>query len=503
MNPGLRRSAAAALLGAVTTLGFPPYDYHVFSLLGLFGLVVLWERASPREAFVLGLMFGLAHFLTGIYWVFISTHIYGGAPFWMGLLLALLLSSYGALHIAAAGWLATWRRPASLGLWALLQVPAAWVLAELLRDWHPVWSFPWLSLGYAFTDSPLARLAPVLGVHGISGVVVLVAGSALLVWRGTWRMRGVAVVMLAALLLTLFRLPQPGGWTQPRGEPLAIGLVQGNIPQELKWLYSERNRTLQLYRGLSQELLRDHPQTEVIIWPEAAIPALYNEVRGGFLLDMAEWADDNDLTLLTGILHKQPGHLYNTMRAMGKAEGLYIKRHLVPFGEFFPVPDFMRSFLKGINLDYEDLSHGPVDQPLIKVEGVSLGISICFEDVFGRDIRRDLPAAGLLVNVTNDAWFADSSAPYQHLQIARMRAMETGRELIRVSNRGVSGRIGADGTLYEQLPMFKSGSLALSAQPYAGSTPFVRWGYAPLWIVAASFLLVSVLLQRVASRRPD
>ncbi len=156
----------------------------------------------------------------------------------------------------------------------------------------------------------------------------------------------------------------------------------------------------------------------------------------------------------------------------------------------------MRSFMKGINLDYENLRHGPLEQPLITVDGVALGISICFEDVFGGDIRRDLPAAELLVNVTNDAWFLNSSAPYQHLQIARMRALETGRELLRVSNRGVSGRIGVDGRLRERLPMFRSGQLAMRAQPYSGSTPYTQWGDRPLWLAALLLLVASFLLGR-------
>ncbi|MGB1581623.1 MAG: apolipoprotein N-acyltransferase, partial [Nevskiales bacterium] len=168
----------------------------------------------------------------------------------------------------------------------------------------------------------------------------------------------------------------------------------------------------------------------------------------------------------------------------------------VPFGEFFPVPDFMRSFMKGVNLDYEDLRHGELEQPLITVAGIPLGISICFEDAFGRDIRRDMPAAQLLVNVTNDAWFNNSSAPYQHLQIARMRAIETGRQLIRVSNRGVSALIQPDGTLALQTPMFKADYLAFKAQAYTGETPFSRWGDLPLRYLALLVLLAAIFLGR-------
>lgn len=487
---------AAVLLGALATLAFPPWDIYPLALLAVAGMVWLWHEATPRRAALLGLLFGLGHFLTGIYWVFISTHIYGGAPLWMGLLLTLLLSSYGAVHMALTGWLATWKRLPSTWLWALLQVPAAWLLAELLRDWHQVWSFPWLSLGYAFTDSPLAILAPVLGVHGMTLVAVLLGGALWLLLRGKQGERIAAALVVLGTGASLWLLPAPGHWTEPAGKPLDLALVQGDIAQEKKWLPSERKPTLQLYRGLTLELLRQHPQTRLIIWPEAAIPLLYNDVHDNFMVDLHDWALGEELTVLTGILHRRKGGIYNTMRAVGVDTGVYRKRHLVPFGEFFPVPDFMRSFMKGINLDYEDLRHGELIQPLVTVRNIPMGISICFEDAFGRDIRRDMPAAQLLINVTNDAWFNDSSAPHQHLQIARLRAIETGRQLVRVSNRGVSGLIDTDGQLVAQTPMFEALYLAMAAQPHSGETPFSRWGDLPLRWLALLVLLAVLLVGR-------
>lgn len=493
---------AAALLGVLATLGFPPYEIFPLSLLALAGLIALWSSATPRQAMLYGLCYGLGHYLTGVYWVFISTYVYGGAPLWMGLFLAFLLAFICSLFLAAVGWLVTWRRPGSALLWGALQVPAAWLLMELLRGWDEVWSFPWLSVGYAFIDTSLVRLAPVFGVHGLSTMVIVLAAALWLLITGSLRQRAGALMFGLVTLLGLLWVPAPGGWTQAKGAELPVGIVQGDIPQERKWLASERLPTLQLYRGLSLELLRQYPDTRLVIWPEAAIPMLYNHVRGDFLVDLRQWAQGENLTVLTGILQKEPGGLYNTMRALGVDEGLYRKRHLVPFGEFFPVPDFLRAFMKGINLDYENLSHGPAEQPLVRVAGVGLGISICFEDVFGRDIRRELPEADILVNVTNDGWFADSSAPYQHLQIARMRAIETGRELVRVSNRGVSGRIGVDGVVRQQLPMFESGYLAFNARPYTGTTPYVAWGETPLWAGSILILIALFLLGQFGARKP-
>ncbi|MDX1497364.1 MAG: apolipoprotein N-acyltransferase [Salinisphaeraceae bacterium] len=491
----MRHLAAAALLGALATLAFPPYGFYPAALLAVLGMAWLWYAQPPGRAALLGLVFGLGHYLTGIYWVFISTYGYGGAPLWMGILLTLLLSSYCAAHMALVGFLVSWRRiPSTLG-WALVQLPAAWLLGELLRDWHQIWSFPWLSLGYAFTDSWFASFAPIMGVHGITYVAVLL-GAALWLLLGANQQRLAGAVVSLVVITTLWLLPAPGEWTATNGKTLKVGLVQGNIPQERKWLPSERMPTLQLFRGMSLEIVRQHPDTELIIWPEAAIPLLYNDVKNNFMVDLHEWAAENDLTVLTGILNRVEAGIFNTMRAVGVNEGVYRKRHLVPFGEFFPVPDFMRAFMKGVNLDYEDLLHGELEQPLINVGDIPLGISICFEDAFGRDIRRDLPKAQLLVNVTNDAWFNDSSAPYQHLQIARMRAIETGRQLIRVSNRGVSALIEPDGELAEQTPMFKADYLVFTAQAYSGETPFSRWGDLPLRVLTVLLLLLAVVFGR-------
>lgn len=490
------RFLVAAPLGALATLAFPPFDLYPAALLAAMGMAWLWYEQSPGRAALIGLSFGLGHFLTGIYWVFISTYGYGGAPLWMGLLLTLLLSAYCSLHMALVGFLVSWRRLPSKAMWALLQLPAMWLLGELLRDWHQIWSFPWLSLGYAFTDSWLAVLAPVVGVHGMTYVAVLLGAALWLTVSGLRRERWLALALVLVIATVLWCLPKPGHWTQPGEQSLAVGIVQGNIPQERKWLPSERMPTLQLFRGMSMEIVRQHPDTQLIVWPEAAIPLLYNDVKDNFMVDLQAWANDNELTVLTGILNRRDGGIFNTMRATGLSEGVYRKRHLVPFGEFFPVPDFMRSFMKGVNLDYEDLRHGELEQPLITVAGIPLGISICFEDAFGRDIRRDMPAAQLLVNVTNDAWFNNSSAPYQHLQIARMRAIETGRQLIRVSNRGVSALIQPDGRLALQTPMFKADYLAFKAQAYTGETPFSRWGDLPLRYLALLVLLAAIFLGR-------
>lgn len=487
------RCLIALVAGLVTTLGFAPYSQFIFILPALAVLVFIWSKSSPGEAFWVGACFGMGHFGLGLYWVVISTYVYGGAPIWVSGILVTLLVSYTSLYPAFVGYAA---RRWSLGpvAWALLQIPLFWLLSELLRGWVFT-GFPWLSLGYALIDVDLVNIAPVLGVHGMSAFMMLGAGCLWLLFAGGNMARASALLVALAVVLGLRALPQPGDWTRPVGAPLSVGLVQGNIPQESKWLPSMLRPTMKRYMTLSEAVPED---TRLIIWPEAAIASLYHHIEDSFYSDLNDWALRRNTTVLTGSLRERNNRIINTQFTLGLDEGgIYTKRHLVPFGEYFPVPDFLRLFMQGIHLDYEDIKSGPVNQPLIEVAGIKLGVSICFEDVFGRDIRRDLPDAQILVNVTNDAWFADSSAPHQHLQIARMRAIEAGRPLLRVSNRGVSGHIRSDGQLQEKIGFLTTEWMFTTVAAHEGVTPYVRWGDMPLWFLSGLVLLMSIGVARI------
>jgi apolipoprotein N-acyltransferase len=219
------------------------------------------------------------------------------------------------------------------------------------------------------------------------------------------------------------------------------------------------------------------------VWPEVTLPALEQHVQP-FIDDVDRRARARRQTVLLGVLATPDGELYNAVLAKGMDSGRYYKRHLVPYGEYFPVPDFLLPLLKGVNLRYSDFTHGPEAQTLIRVDGMAIGLSICFEDAFGYEIRKALPEAGLLVNMTNDAWFEDSTAPHQHLQIARMRAMEAGRPMLRAANTGISAIISADGRLLQASPQFEVDSLSMNVRPRSGATPYVRFGDAPLWLFA-------------------
>lgn len=463
------------LLGAAATLGFAPFGWYPLTVLAFAGLLALWWRAGPRLAARRGWLFGLGHFGSGVYWVFVSTYYHGGAPLPVAILLVCLLPAYMALYPALVGAAAGACRHLPRVLWALLLVPCAWVLGELVRARLGT-GFPWLSAGYALTDAPVVDIAPLGGVYLLSLLLLIAAGAVALLGAGGLPGRVGAVAVLAGLPLGLWLLPGSDIWTRAEGQPLDVAIIQGNVPQDLKWLPSLRDPTLERYRELN-----DAAEGRLVIWPEAAVPALAHHVPE-YLDGLAADAEARGRTLLVGVLQwpEYDAPLYNAVYALGRDGGKYYKRHLVPFGEYFPVPEFLRSIMDGVNLRYSSFDHGPEEQTPITVEGVALGISICFEDAFAYEIRKALPEAGLLVNMTNDAWFDRTTAPFQHLQIARMRAMETGRPLLRATQTGISAAIGPEGQILARSAHYATDIVETRVQPRSGATPYVRHGDLPL-----------------------
>jgi apolipoprotein N-acyltransferase len=485
-------SLLPVLIGLSATVGFAPWGWYGLTLLAPAGLLWLWQGVSARRAAWRGFVFGLAHFALGMYWVSISIHRFGGGPLWLAWLLVLVLATYLALFPALVGYaLRRWFQCGTVQE-ALIALPLLWLLVELLRGWLFT-GLPWLALGYAFIDTPLSRLAPLAGVYALGASVVLLSGAIWLFLVGTRRERLLALVVAVGVSLALLLLPEPTRWTRDNGAPVDVSLVQGNIPQELKWRPGRREATQVHYRALTDS----EWGRRLIIWPEVAIPALRHQVQA-YLDELDGIARASGSTLLVGVLVRDApkGPLYNAMLSLGVEQGAYYKRHLLPFGEYFPAPKFLLDIGSVLGLQYSDFSSGPEGQPPLKLGSNTLGLSICFEDVFGRDIRRDLPEAGLLVNVTNDAWFEDSSAPHQHLQIARMRALEMGRILLRVANTGISAVIGADGKIAQASPQFEVDVLRAQVTPRAGLTPYARFGDLPLWILAAAGLVFLIVLRR-------
>jgi apolipoprotein N-acyltransferase len=480
-----RKRWVAFVAGCALVLSFQPFALIWLAPFSLACLILLWEGTNARQAGWVGYCFGLGLFTAGTYWLYISLNILGGlwppvALFMMACLIAVL-----AIYVALTGYLAVRIAPASGLLRWLVVIPALWTLTEWLRGWLFT-GFPWLSIGYSQVETPLGALAPVLGVYGVTWISVLCAGVVVCLVQGAYVARITVFVLSALALMGLLNL-RDTQWTQAVDKDLRVTLVQGAVPQELKWKPRQLQPTLDLY----QELSISQGERDLIIWPEAAIPALPFEVPG-FLQDLNEQMVSTDTQLFTGILtyDLELGEYKNTLWAMGAEEGKYFKRHLVAFGEYFPLPDFAKKLLRIMNLPSESIMPGADEQPLLMVKGVPVAATICYEIAFAAEQLAFFPAAQLMVNVSNDAWFGDSIAPHQHLQIGQMRALETGRYLLRATNTGITAVVNPRGLVVERIPQFQPGVINAVVQPYTGGTPFVRMGNGPL--MAALFVVTAI-----------
>lgn len=485
------RIGMALLAGVLLPLAFAPLGAHPLAIAALALLMALLEGVPPGLAARVGFAFGFAAFLAGTYWLYISIHHFGEAPLYVALPVMLSLVLIMACWYALFAWLCArvLRGPAALR-W-LLAWPAAWVLVEWMRGWV-LSGFPWLSVGYSQTDTVLAGYAPLGGVLLVGWAVALSAGAVLTVLQAPGRQRwaglvaGVAVWVVGAVL-------SAQAWTSPDGEPAKVALVQGNVAQDRKWLPEQRQPTLDLYRDLTHENL----DSELIVWPEAALPALVSDERE-YLLRLAREAQARGASILLGVLRldRQLWQVRNSLLSLGQDIKFYDKRHLVPFGEYFPVPDFVRNWLRLMSLPYSDIAPGSARQEVLKAGRLRVAPSICYEDAFGQEQLGFLPEANLLVNVSNDAWFGDSVAPHQHLQIARMRAIESRRYMVRSTNTGISAVIGPRGQVVVRSPQFQTYVVRALVQPYRGATPYMLTGNWLAVVAALLAMLVAVGLSR-------
>lgn len=454
-------------LGAVHSLAFAPFSIWPLGPLCLALLWWLWRGAPPRRAAWTGFAFGGGLFLAGTYWLYISIHGFGKAPIALALLLMLGLVAIMGSYSALLGWLVA-RFEARVGLWHwLAALPAAWVLMEWFRGWF-LSGFPWLAVGYSQLDTPLAGYAPVLGVYGVSLLAAMTAGALCVLADGRGRTRYWPAAAAVLVWAGGFGLAQVE-WTRPSGPPLSVALVQGSIPQDQKWQEDNRAHTFEVYRDLTRQAMG----ARLIVWPESALPVLYEEAVP-FLTGIYQEAQSHGSDLLLGLIrYEGPNQqLRNGLVALSREEEWYYKRRLVPFGEFFPVPSWVRAWMRLSSMAYVDFAPGAPDQGVLDAGGERLGATICYEDAYAVEQLAVLDRATLLVNVSNDAWFGDSTAPHQHLQIARMRALESGRWLMRATNNGVSALIDPHGRVVARSHQFEAEVLKGEVVPRTGLTPY-------------------------------
>ena len=506
----LRFFLAPFALGATAVLGFAPFSFYFVPPLTLTGLLLIWLQCHTlRAAAAVGFAFGAGMFLTGVSWVYVSLHVYGGMAMPVAALFTLLFCLIQACYptLVCAVLL---RLRAKTPVRLMLLFPALWGLSEWVRSWL-LSGFPWLAIGYSqVPSSPLAGYAPLLGVYGVSLIAAAIAGATTSAIDSFLRHRSllerskpsrgfIVGVCVAGTLVIAGTVLKTHQWTQPvSGAPTSVTLLQGNIPQELKWRPERAVATLETYLELARSA-----DSKLILLPETALPMLNVDVPPAYLKALADRAIQNGGDMLFGVPELDPsGNYYNSVMSLGTEQRqTYRKHHLVPFGDYFPLRPVLGWIMNLLHIPMSDFSPGAQVQKPIHAAGQKVAVNICYEDVFGEEIIRQLPEATILANFTNDAWWGDTVASRQHLQISQMRALETGRPMLRATNTGVTAIIDVSGRIVAYAPEFTTAKVSGEVRGYQGSTPYIVYGNAGFLVLALAMLLIPLAAARVARAR--
>ena len=475
------------IAGSLLALSFAPLNFIPFAFISPAILFWFWRNVSAKQAALLGFIFGLGLFGTGISWFYVAVHDIGGTAAPLAVLLTLFAVAFFALYPALAGWISVkLRGKIATPQWIILVLPASWVLIEWFRGWF-LTGFTWLQLGYSQSDTMLVYLAPAVGIYGVSLTVAVSSGLLLVAVSHTGRVRVLSILGLALIWLLATALSFQE-WSSTTGKPLQVSLVQGNAPQITKWDADQIRVRLDLYA----ENTRKHWDSDLIIWPENSLTTFYHTLEESYLTPLENEAILNNTDLVIGVpvMDPETGAYYSTLASLGKTPGIYRKRHLVPFGEFIPFESYLRGIINFLDLPMSGFSRGAPQQERLIAAGHVLAPTVCYEDAFAEEVIDHLPEATLLINGSNNAWYGDSFAQHQHLQISRMRAAETARPLLRVTTNGISAFVDHRGGVIKRAPQFQTFVLTGTVQPRGGSTLYLKVGnYLALALILVMFLI--------------
>ncbi len=535
------------IAGVMQTLSLSPFNAWPLGILSITLIMFGLQGATPRKSFLFGWLFGLGLFGTGTSWVYISINQFGNAPAPLAAFLTAIFIAGIALFSAFTFW--GYRKLFNQdNRWSVILFPAVWVLGDWFRSWF-LTGFPWVYLGYGHIETPLAGWASILGVYGITFICCL-SGSA--IWYflscSTWaskilnkltkreltshhqssnnkilpknsnykilsknsdnktppknsnnKMLAPSFIGFAVTLWIIGALASNIEWSYVKqSEPISIAAVQGNIPQELKWNRDYRLKSIQIYKTLSAP----HWGKDLIIWPETAIPMLYDQAKP-IIFQISELAQEKGSTLITGIPYSERNSttgqttIHNSILSIGNGENIYHKQKLVPFGEYIPLEDLLRGLIQFFDLPMSSFSAGPTEQHLLKESSRSVSPYICYEIVYPDFVAKNAKDADYLLTISNDSWFGRSIGPLQHLEMVQMRALENARYIVRATNNGISAVISPDGRIQSQSEQFIRTVLTGEVYAMGGRTPFNYTGSAPILLLC----LFIIILRRFVSRR--
>ncbi len=494
----------ALFAGAVLPLAFAPFNFFLLAVISPALLFYCWLDINYKRAYWRGFLFGVGQFGVGVSWVYVSIHVYGDTIPPLAVFLTLVFVVVLAQFPAWAGLLFArlFPKPTFLKIFAF---PLLWVLMDWIRSWIFT-GFPWLLLCYSQTNSPLRGYIPILGDHGVTFLLTLMSAFLIFIFLSSQRKLGPRLIFRnqawipAFAGMTIVMIVWLGGyylsriiWNKPLGNPIQVSLIQGNIPQELKWNPDHIKPTLDLYENLTNQ----HWDSKIIIWPEASVtlPMPYGK---DFIDQLDKQAKQHHVALIVGVPVQAENqfYFYNAILSLGIGSGYYYKRHLVPFGEYVPLETWLRGLMTFFDLPMSNMIKGSYKQPLLQADSLTIAPFVCYEIAYAEDLYRALPKANILVTLSNDTWFGDSLAPIQHLQIGQYRAIQGARELLFCTNNGITAIVNSKGVIIKQIPQFQTAVLTGMIQPMTGRTPWSIIGDAPMIILIGSTFVIFWLIER-------
>ncbi|EKD77183.1 MAG: hypothetical protein ACD_42C00449G0004 [uncultured bacterium] len=470
---GEKSKALLSLLsGALLTLAFAPFQIYAVAFIIPAVLLYCWLKSSAKKAFWLGWLFGVGFFGTGASWIYISIHQFGNAT----ALLAALITSFFVIgmgsYFAIFGLVFRYffSRCSDIKN-GLLVFPILWVIFELLRSFL-LTGFPWLLLGYTQLTTPLSGFAPIIGVYGLSLLTTVMSGAIVLVCTRQQRITQLISLSCIFAFIGSGWLLKGHAWTKPIGNPITASLIQGNIPQTLKWNASYFMQNITVYKHLTFE----HFSSQLIVWPEGAFP-VYAQEATWFIQQLNALAKKNHSNIIFGvpILNKKTNQYYNGLLLIGENQGEYRKRKLVPFGEYIPLQTIFSRAMHYFKIPMSGFSSGPEKQPDLKINNIRVAPFICYEIAFPFEVLQSAKKSELLLTLSDDSWFGRSIALAQHLQMAQMRSLETGRYQLLSTNTGITAFISPFGKIIQSAPIDRRVVLTQAVQPMEGETPLMKW----------------------------